>query len=89
MEENLSSFVPCLIYYYKQRDFNQALEYLNKIEKCNQNFVSFFVDKMEEDEYEISGYYQVGASSEVYMIMQDISFSFEFIPDIEVLLFIK
>ena len=50
MEENLSSFVPCLIY-YKQRDFNQALEYLNKIEKSNQNFVSFFVDKMEEDEY--------------------------------------
>lgn len=68
-EEDLEMIFPLFALYYKIGNDKKAKEYLNRINKCNANFVKFFNGTIKESEKVSPGYYGRGDSSEVFMYM--------------------
>jgi hypothetical protein len=69
-EENLEMLFPLFAIYYKNGNDKKALEYLNRIDKCNSNFVKFFKGTIKESKKVNPGYYSRGDSSEIFMYLE-------------------
>ena len=68
-EEDLEMIFPLFALYYKLGNDKKAKEYLNRIDKCNSNFVKFFNGTIKESKNVSSGYYSRGDSSEIFMYL--------------------
>lgn len=69
-EENLEMLFPLFAIYYKNGNDKKALEYLNRIDKCNSNFVKLFKGTIKESKKVNPGYYSRGDSSEIFMYLE-------------------
>lgn len=69
-EENLEMLFPLFALYYKIGNDKKALEYLNRVNKCNSNFVKFFNGTIKKSNKVESGYYSRGDSSEIFMYLE-------------------
>lgn len=69
-EENLEMLFPLFAIYYKSGNDKKALEHLNRIDKCNSNFVKFFKGTIKESKKVNPGYYSRGDSSEIFMYLE-------------------
>ena len=68
-EEDLEMIFPLFALYYKLGNDKKAKEYLNRIDKCNSNFVKFFYGTIKESKKVELGYYSRGDSSEIFMYL--------------------
>ena len=68
-EEDLEMIFPLFALYYKLGNDKKAKEYLNRIDKCNSNFVKFFKGTIKENKKVEPGYYSRGDSSEIFMYL--------------------
>ncbi len=68
-EENLEMLFPLFALYYKIGNDKQAKEYLNRVDKCNSNFVKFFKGTIKKREKVEPGYYSRGDLSEIFMYL--------------------
>ena len=68
-EEDLEMIFPLFALYYKLGNDKKAKEYLNRVDKCNSNFVKFFKGTIKESKNVSSGYYSRGDSSEIFMYL--------------------
>lgn len=68
-EEDLEMIFPLFALYYKLGNDKKTKEYLNRIDKCNANFVKYFNGTIKVSEKVSPGYYGRGDSSEVFMYM--------------------
>ena len=68
-EEDLEMIFPLFALYYKLGNDKKAKEYLNRIDKCNSNFVKFFNGTIKESKKVKPGYYSRGDSSEIFMYL--------------------
>lgn len=66
-EESLEMIFPLFALYYKLGNDKMAKEYLNRVDKCNSNFVKFFKGTIKESKEVNLGYYSRGDSSEIFM----------------------
>lgn len=69
-EEDLEMLFPLFAMYYKAGNDKKAKEYLNRIDKCNSNFVKYFNGIIKDSETVNSGYYSRGDSSEIFMYLE-------------------
>lgn len=69
-EENLEMLFPLFALYYKIGNDKKAKEYLNRINKCNSNFVKLFNGTIKESNKVDPGYYSRGDSSEIFMYLE-------------------
>ena len=69
-EEDLEMLFPLFALYYKIGNDKKALEYLNRVNKCNSNFVKFFNGTIKENGKVNPGYYSRGDSSEIFMYLE-------------------
>lgn len=69
-EENLEMLFPLFAIYYKNGNDKKALEYLNRIDKCNSNFAKLFKGTIKESKKVKPGYYSRGDSSEIFMYLE-------------------
>ena len=69
-EEDLEMIFPLFALYYKLGNDKKAKEYLNRVDKCNSNFVKFFKGTIKESENVNPGYYSRGDSSEIFMYLE-------------------
>lgn len=69
-EEDLEMLFPLFALYYKIGNDKKALEYLNRANKCNSNFVKFFNGTIKESGKVKPGYYSRGDSSEIFMYLE-------------------
>ena len=69
-EEDLEMLFPLFALYYKIGNDKKALEYLNRVNKCNSNFVKFFNGIIKESGKVNPGYYSRGDSSEIFMYLE-------------------
>lgn len=69
-EENLEMLFPLFALYYKIENDKKALEYLNRVNKCNSNFVKFFNGTIKKSNKVEPGYYRRGDSSEIFMYLE-------------------
>ena len=69
-EEDLEMLFPLFALYYKIGNDKKALEYLNRVNKCNSNFVKFFNGTIKESGKVKPGYYSRGDSSEIFMYLE-------------------
>lgn len=69
-EEDLEMLFPLFALYYKIGNDKKAKVYLNRVNKCNSNFVKFFNGTIKESEKVNSGYYSRGDSSEIFMYLE-------------------
>lgn len=81
-EKALHSLVPAFIINYKLNKFEEAHQYLLKIEKMNKHFKKFFKDEIEESDA-LKGFYSIGGSSEVLSVIEEFDFLFDTVPNIE------
>ncbi len=68
-EEDLEMLFPLFAIYYKIGNDKKAKDYLNRIDKCNSNFVKFFKGTIKTSEKINPGYYSRGDSSEIFMYL--------------------
>ncbi len=68
-EEDLEMLFPLFAVYYKNGNDKKAKEYLNRIDKCNSNFVKYFKGTIKPSEKVRPGYYSMGDSSEIFMYL--------------------
>lgn len=68
-EEDLEMIFPLFALYYKLGNDKKAKEYLNRVDKCNSNFVKFFKGTIKEIKKVEPGYYSRGDSSEIFMYL--------------------
>ena len=68
-EENLEMLFPLFAIYYKIGNDKKAKDYLNRIDKCNSNFVKLFNGSIKQSEKVDPGYYSRGDSSEIFMYL--------------------
>ena len=68
-EENLEMLFPLFAIYYKSGNDKKAKDYLNRIDKCNSNFVKYFKGTIKPSEKVDPGYYSRGDSSEIFMYL--------------------
>ena len=68
-EESLEMIFPLFALYYKLGNDMKAKEYLNRVDKCNSNFVKFFKGTIKESKEVNLGYYSRGDSSEIFMYL--------------------
>ena len=61
---------PLFALYYKIGNDKKAKEYLNRINKCNSNFVKLFNGTIKESNKVDPGYYSRGDSSEIFMYLE-------------------
>lgn len=64
-EENLEMLFPLFAVYYKKGNDKKAKDYLNRIDKCNSNFVKYFKGTIKPSEKITPEYYSRGDSSEI------------------------
>ncbi len=69
-EEDLEMLFPLFALYYKIGNDKKAKEYLNRIDKCNANFVKYFKGTIKQSEKVNPGYYSRGDSSEIFMYLE-------------------
>lgn len=69
-EEDLEMLFPLFALYYKIGNDKKAKEYLNRVNKCNSNFVKFFNGTIKESGKVNPGYYSRGDSSEIFMYLE-------------------
>ena len=69
-EEDLEMLFPLFALYYKIGNDKKAKEYLNRVNKCNSNFVKFFNGTIKESDKVTPGYYSRGDSSEIFMYLE-------------------
>lgn len=69
-EEDLEMLFPLFALYYKIGNDKKAKEYLNRVDKCNSNFVKFFNGTIKESKTVETGYYSRGDSSEIFMYLE-------------------
>lgn len=69
-EEDLEMSFPLFALYYKIGNDKKAKEYLNRVNKCNSNFVKFFNGTIKEIDKVNPGYYSRGDSSEIFMYLE-------------------
>ncbi len=69
-EENLEMLFPLFALYYKIGNDKKALEYLNRVNKCNSNFIKFFNGTIKKSDKVRPGYYSRGDSSEIFMYLE-------------------
>ena len=69
-EEDLEMLFPLFALYYKIGNDKKAKEYLNRVNKCNSNFVKIFNDTIKESDKVKPGYYSRGDSSEIFMYLE-------------------
>ena len=69
-EEDLEMIFPLFALYYKLGNDKKAKEYLNRVDKCNPNFVKFFNGTIKENKNVSPGYYSRGDSSEIFMYLE-------------------
>ena len=69
-EEDLEMLFPLFALYYKIGNDKKAKEYLNRIDKCNSNFVKYFKGTIKQSEKVNPGYYSRGDSSEIFMYLE-------------------
>lgn len=69
-EEDLEMLFPLFALYYKIGNDKKAKEYLNRVNKCNSNFVKNFNDTIKESDKVKPGYYSRGDSSEIFMYLE-------------------
>ena len=69
-EENLEMLFPLFALYYKMGNDKKAKEYLNRVNKCNSNFVKLFNGTIKESDVVKQGYYSRGDSSEIFMYLE-------------------
>ena len=68
-EEDLEMIFPLFALYYKLGNDKKAKEYLNRIDKCNSNFVKFFNGTIKKSKKVEPGCYSRGDSSEIFMYL--------------------
>ena len=68
-EEDLEMLFPLFAIYYKTGNDKKAKDYLNRIDKCNSNFVKYFKGTIKPSEKVRPGYYSRGDSSEIFMYL--------------------
>ena len=68
-EEDLEMLFPLFAIYYKIGNDKKAKDYLNRIDKCNSNFVKYFKGTIKPSEKINPGYYSRGDSSEIFMYL--------------------
>lgn len=68
-EEDLEMIFPLFALYYKIGNDKKAKEYLNRVDKCNSNFVKYFNGTIKESKKVSPGYYSRGDSSEIFMYL--------------------
>ncbi len=68
-EEDLEMLFPLFAVYYKNGNNKKAKDYLNRIDKCNSNFVKYFKGTIKASEKVRPGYYSRGDSSEIFMYL--------------------
>ena len=69
-EEDLEMLFPLFAIYYKIGNDKKAKDYLNRIDKCNSNFVKYFKGIIKPSEKINPGYYSRGDSSEIFMYLE-------------------
>ncbi len=69
-EEDLEMLFPLFAIYYKIGNDKKAKDYLNRIDKCNSNFVKYFKGTIKPSEKINPGYYSRGDSSEIFMYLE-------------------
>ena len=69
-EEDLEMLFPLFAIYYKIGNDKKAKDYLNRIDKCNSNFVKYFKGIIKQSEKVRTGYYSRGDSSEIFMYLE-------------------
>lgn len=69
-EEDLEMLFPLFALYYKSGNDKKAKEYLNRVNKCNPNFVKLFNGTIKENNEVNPGYYSRGDSSEIFMYLE-------------------
>ena len=69
-EEDLEMLFPLFAIYYKIGNDKKAKDYLNRIDKCNSNFVKYFKGTIKPSEKVNPGYYSRGDSSEIFMYLE-------------------
>ena len=73
-EENLETLIPLFAIYYKLGNDKKAKEYLDRIDKCNSNFIKLFKGALKESTKVGPGYYSRGDSSEIFMYLERYSY---------------
>ena len=68
-EEDLEMIFPLFALYYKLGNDKKAKEYLNRVDKCNSNFVKFFNGTIKKSKKVEPGCYSRGDSSEIFMYL--------------------
>ena len=81
-EEDLEMLFPLFVLYYKAENDKKAIEYLNRINKINPNFIKFFNGTIKENKKIPEGYYSIGDASEVLMYFDEYSFLIITLPNI-------
>lgn len=81
-EDNLEVLFPLFALYYKKGDYKKAKKYLMDIDKINPEFVNFFKGELEPNDDVISGCYQKGHASEVFMYVNEYTFLLFSMPTI-------
>ena len=69
LEDDLVMMFPLFALYYKLGNDKKAKEYLNRVDKCNSNFVKFFKGTIKESKNVSSGYYSREDSYEIFMYL--------------------
>lgn len=69
-EETLEMLFPLFALYYKIGNDKKAKEYLNRVNKCNSNFVKLFNGSVRKNDKVTPGYYSRGDSSEIFMYLE-------------------
>ena len=82
-EESLSTLIPFMIINYKKSDYTNAKLYLDRINKCNKNFIKVFKGTMKSKSDIPNGYFSPGDSSEVDMYLLNYLFLFASVPSID------
>lgn len=68
--EDLEMLFPLFALYYKIGNDKKAKEYLNRVNKCNSNFVKLFNGTIKKSDKVEPGYYIMGDSSEIFMYLK-------------------
>lgn len=79
-EEHLEMLFPLFVLYYKKGDDKKALEYLERINKANPNFIKYFKGNIKEEKGVLDGYYSKGGSSEVFTCFDACEFLLDTVP---------
>lgn len=81
-EEALEMLFPLFALYYKLGNYDEAKEYLKRINKANPDFIKFFKGTIKRNQNIPDRYYHKGDTSEVIMYFEEYDFLVDTIPTI-------